>query len=70
MIPGQEPDFNTSLDVHIDKAILAGGGFSTWSYRPGFDISIPVFNSLTYDLHHHEVSRCVVFVELARCIEL
>lgn len=51
IISGQEPDFNTSLDVNIDKAILAGGGFSSWSYRPGFDISIPVFNSLTYDIH-------------------
>ena len=46
MIPGQDPDFNTSLDVQTDKAVLAGGGFSAWSYRQGFDISIPVFNSL------------------------
>ena len=48
MLPGGEPDYNTKLDVNIDKAMVAGGGFSAWSYRPGFDISIPVFNSLTY----------------------
>ncbi|XP_028414208.1 exostosin-2-like isoform X2 [Dendronephthya gigantea] len=47
MFPGQHPDFNTSLDVETDKALLGCGGFSSWSYRPTFDISIPVFNSLT-----------------------
>ncbi|CAB4015514.1 Exostosin-2 [Paramuricea clavata] len=47
MIPGQSPDFNTSLDVQTDKAVLASGSFSSSSYRPGFDISIPISNSLT-----------------------
>ncbi len=46
MIPGQHPDFNISLDVQTDKAVLAGA-FSSSSYRFGFDISIPVFNPLT-----------------------
>lgn len=56
MLPGQEPDFNTSLDVRTDKAMIAGGGFSTWTYRPGFDISIPIFNSLTHNPHYHQTS--------------
>ena len=47
MMPGQYPDFNTSLDVRTGKAVLAGGGFSAGSYRPGYDVSIPVFNLLT-----------------------
>lgn len=47
MIPGQYPDFNTSLDVQTEKAVIVSGGFSSWSYRPGFDVSIPIFNSLT-----------------------
>ena len=46
-MPGQPPDFNTSLDVQTGKAVLAGGGFSAGTYRPGYDVSIPVFNSLT-----------------------
>ncbi|XP_070534965.1 exostosin-2-like [Ptychodera flava] len=46
MLPGSVPDYNTVLDVHRGKAIVAGGGFSSWTYRPGYDISIPVFNHL------------------------
>lgn len=47
MLPGGAPDYNSTLDVATDKAILAGGGFATWSYRAGYDISIPVYNALT-----------------------
>lgn len=47
MMPGTMPDYNTTLDVDRDKALLAGGGFSTWSYRRTFDVSIPVFNPFT-----------------------
>lgn len=47
MLPGGAPDYNSTLDVATDKAILAGGGFATWSYRMGYDVSIPVFNALT-----------------------
>ncbi|XP_077999813.1 exostosin-2-like [Glandiceps talaboti] len=46
MLPGSVPDYNTALDVHRGKAILAGGGFSTWTYRQAYDISIPVYNPL------------------------
>ena len=49
MLPGGPPDYNTSLDLPLDKALIAGGGFSSWSYRPGFDVSIPVFNTLTVE---------------------
>lgn len=47
MLPGGAPEYNSTLDVATDKAILAGGGFATWSYRTGYDVSIPVFNPLT-----------------------
>lgn len=46
MLSGSMPDYNTSLDVYRDKALLAGGGFSVWSYRRTYDVSIPVFNPL------------------------
>jgi glucuronyl/N-acetylglucosaminyl transferase EXT2 len=44
MLPGELPNYNTILEADTGKAIIAGGGFSTWSYRRGFDVSIPVFN--------------------------
>ena len=45
MLPGSAPDFNTALGVKRGKSLLAGGGFSTWTYRPSFDVSIPVYSS-------------------------
>ena len=47
MLPGTIPDFNTVLDVPKGNAFVAGGGFSTWTYRPEFDVSIPVYNPET-----------------------
>jgi len=47
MLPGVAPDYNTSLDVTRGRAIVAGGGFSTWSYRYTYDVAIPVFNPWT-----------------------
>lgn len=47
MLPGGPPDFNQSLDIPLGHAIQAGGGMSVRTYRPYFDISIPVFNALT-----------------------
>lgn len=46
MIPGSVPDFNTSLDVDAERAMIIGAGFSTLTYRNGFDISIPIFSPL------------------------
>ena len=62
MLPGATPDYNSSLDVATDKAILAGGGFATWSYRAGYDISIPVYNALTKKTVHSSLKRCVTMV--------
>ncbi|XP_055684068.1 exostosin-2 [Lutzomyia longipalpis] len=44
MIPGSSPDYNTVLDVNTDRALIAGAGFDTWTYRSGFDLSIPFFS--------------------------
>ncbi|XP_060660677.1 exostosin-2 [Drosophila nasuta] len=46
MLPGNAPTYNTILDVNVDNAIVLGGGFDTWTYRPGFDVSIPVWSPL------------------------
>ncbi|KAL1786187.1 exostosin-2 isoform X1 [Sigmodon hispidus] len=50
MLPGGPPDYNTALDVPRDRALLAGGGFSTWTYRQGYDVSIPVFSPLSAEV--------------------
>uniref|UniRef100_A0A8C1G7C7 Exostosin glycosyltransferase 2 n=1 Tax=Cyprinus carpio TaxID=7962 RepID=A0A8C1G7C7_CYPCA len=50
MLPGGPPDYNTALDVPRDRALLAGGGFSTWTYRQGYDVSIPVYSPLSVEV--------------------
>ncbi|KAI5608272.1 exostosin-2, partial [Silurus asotus] len=50
MLPGGPPDYNTGLDVPRDRALLAGGGFSTWTYRQGYDVSIPVYSPLSAEV--------------------
>uniref|UniRef100_A0A3P8TBB2 Exostosin glycosyltransferase 2 n=1 Tax=Amphiprion percula TaxID=161767 RepID=A0A3P8TBB2_AMPPE len=54
MLPGGPPDYNTALDVPRDRALLAGGGFSTWTYRQGYDVSIPVYSPLSADVEQPE----------------
>lgn len=44
MLPGQ---YNKTPDFNYDKSMLASAQLTVQSYRIGFDISIPVFNSLT-----------------------
>lgn len=47
MISGEAPDFNTGLiDVNTGKALVASAGFDTWSYRFGFDLSLPFYSPL------------------------
>ena len=47
MFSGRYPSYNSTPDFVYDKAILAGAQFNVQNYRIGFDVSIPVFNSLT-----------------------
>lgn len=50
MLPGSAPEYTAALEVDIGKALIAGGGFSTWTYRRTFDVSIPVYNPLVADV--------------------
>nr|XP_002119284.3 exostosin-2-like [Ciona intestinalis] len=45
-LPGNSPDYSTAIEVPHNKAIIAGGGFSHWTYRSTFDVSIPVYSPL------------------------
>ncbi|PVD29021.1 hypothetical protein C0Q70_11618 [Pomacea canaliculata] len=46
MLPGMSPNYSSVLEVDTGSAVIAGGGFSSLTYRQTFDISIPVFNPL------------------------
>ncbi|XP_011163713.1 exostosin-2 isoform X1 [Solenopsis invicta] len=50
MVPGNVPDYNTIIDVPIGKAMIAGAGMSSMTYRPSFDISLPVYSPLVNNL--------------------
>ena len=56
MLPGSVPEYNNVLDVNIGKAVIAGGGFSSWTYRRTYDVSIPVYNPLTAQIQLPEMS--------------
>ncbi|GFN83266.1 exostosin-2 [Plakobranchus ocellatus] len=46
MLPGSPNNYHDHLGVNMSKAMVAGGGFSTITYRRTFDLSIPVYNPL------------------------
>lgn len=49
-MPGSAPDYNTVVDLSLGSALVAGAGFSSWTYRVGFDVSLPVFSPLAEDI--------------------
>ncbi|KYN07271.1 Exostosin-2 [Cyphomyrmex costatus] len=50
MVPGTVPDYNTIIDVPVGRAIIAGAGMSSLTYRPSFDISLPIYSPLVNNL--------------------
>lgn len=50
MVPGSVPDYNRVIDVPVGKAMIAGAGMSSLTYRPGFDISLPMYSPLVNNL--------------------
>ncbi|XP_011301425.1 exostosin-2 [Fopius arisanus] len=57
MIPGGLPDYNSTLDVPVGRAMLATGGPSSLTFRSNFDISIPVFSPAAAGLHQKSPER-------------
>ncbi|UYV71618.1 EXT2 [Cordylochernes scorpioides] len=44
LLPGGPPTYTPHLEVPTHRAINVGAGFSSWSFRRGLDVSLPVFN--------------------------
>ena len=51
ILAGQSPDYNTVLDVNTDRSLIVGAGFDSWTYRPGFDLTIPVYSPCLETYH-------------------
>lgn len=50
MLPGTAPDYTNYLGVNTANAMVAGGGFSSITYRRTFDVTIPVYNPFLEDV--------------------
>ncbi|KAL8611501.1 hypothetical protein ACOMHN_014556 [Nucella lapillus] len=50
MLPGTSPDYTPYLETDTGNAMVAGGSFSSLSYRRTFDISVPVYNPLVREV--------------------
>ncbi|XP_056637726.1 exostosin-2 [Diorhabda carinulata] len=46
MVSGSPPDFSPVVELDVGKALIAGGGFDTYTFRNRFDISLPVFSPM------------------------
>lgn len=46
MIAGEAPNFSSVLELSTGKAMIAGADFDTYSYRVGYDISIPLYSPI------------------------
>lgn len=44
------PAYSSFLEVDTGYAMVTSGGFSSQTYRPNFDVSVPVFSSLAVKL--------------------
>lgn len=55
MVPGTAPDYKTVVDLSFGKAMVAGAGFDSWTYRSSFDISIAIYSDLAVllDKNYH-----------------
>ena len=70
MLPGIAPEYNTTLDVARGRAIIAGGGFNTWSYRYTYDVAVPVFNPWTDGLQLPFPDKYVVLLLTCICLRI
>lgn len=63
MVSGTAPDYKTVVDLSIGKAMVAGVGFDSWTYRSSFDISIAIYSDFAVSLNKNYTFRY-------RCVNL
>ncbi|XP_071445244.1 exostosin-2 [Hetaerina americana] len=56
MVPGSPPDYSSVVELDLGDAIVAGAGFSSWTYRPGYDVSLPVLSPLAENMKENPTS--------------
>lgn len=44
MVSGSAPDFSPVLELQLGRAMVAGAGFDTYTFRAKFDVSLPLFS--------------------------
>lgn len=57
MVPGSDPDYNNVIDLQTARALIAGAGFDSWTYRTSFDVSLPFFSSDTVSYENNFPSK-------------
>jgi len=57
MVPGTAPDYKTVVDLSIGKAMVAGVGFDSWTYRSSFDVSIAIYSDLAVSINNNYTFR-------------
>jgi len=57
MVPGTAPDYKTVVDLSIGKAMVAGVGFDSWTYRSSFDISIAIYSDLAVSINNNYIFK-------------
>ncbi|CAG2167283.1 unnamed protein product [Oppiella nova] len=57
MIWGSLPASDSTTDLNIGDALIAGAGFDSWTYRPTFDVSIPVFSLFSYEFQNNKYNE-------------
>nr|CAG4649959.1 EOG090X01LY [Sida crystallina] len=51
ILPGSMPEYAQHLEVDSGYAMVTSGGFSSWTYRSEFDVSVPVYSPLAATLN-------------------
>lgn len=46
MVAGTAPDFQPVIELNTGNALIAASDFDTYTFRYGFDISIPIISPL------------------------
>lgn len=57
MLAGSAPSYNTVVDLSTGKSMIAGSGFDTWTFRYGFDISLPLYSEISTHINNTQPLR-------------